>query len=508
MAILVGLFVIAPQLFFINRLGSEYQGLYLMNTDAETHYVARIQEVYDGQGTGNPYIHEYKDLPSPLYTYSETVLAYPGMLLGISATTMNLVYKFFLPLIIALLAYLLIWRMTHDRLWSITGTILLMLGYSLINMPDIIHLLRLDVYYTDLVMYSRPVNPQLSSIFLFVYLHIMLSVFNIGNAEDTSRRSLFIVLGVIFGLSFYVYLYSFTFFLALNVVSILYFVCMRTISKTIALVASSLIGCVIGIFFIIHMLKVMHSPYYGALADILGLAQSHAPIISLAGIITLGIFLLHYWKSTRTPTDTFILVLLLTTFVVVNQQVITGVALQTGHYHWYFNSPIYFMTLIYVAYRFFRYRYTSLGIVCAACIIAVSIADATFIQYSAYNASVVQTTEHQRYSEVFQWLNKNTVPGSVVFAHAELSELIPLFTSNDIVWFGPAEFYLLPPERIAFNQQNIIAANFDVSTVGGYQLDYVVFDARKDSTWDIRVYDRLKLLDSVGDFTFYKYDHI
>lgn len=503
-ALVISLIIVAPQIAFISSLGSDYEGLYLMNTDAETHYLARIQEVYDGFGNGNPYIAESKSLPSPLYTFSEAILAYPGIVLGISAADMNLAYKFILPFIVALLIYSLLYRLIGNKPWSASGAILLMLGYSLVNIPDILHLLRLDRYYTDLIMYSRPVNPQLSSIFFFVYLHIMLSIFRGFELEGKKSWKRYLVLAIVLGLAFYIYLYSFTFFLALNATCIPYFLIRKDRQKSWGMIGASIFGSLIGLGFIIHMVRLSNHPLYAQLAETLGLESSRFPIISLAGVVALIIFLIYYYRSQKSATDNFILCLLITTFVVINQQIITGKMIQTGHYHWYFNSPIYMMAIVYAVFNFLKDRPKQKYILVAipALLVIVSVADASFIQYSAYNSAKERTAENQRYMPLMKWLNENTLKESVVFANEAISELIPVFTSNNVVWSGAAQFYLVSPERREFYQEKLIESGLDLTKFGRFRIDYLVRDPINDEVWKmpVRTFKKIGIVDKFEIF--------
>ena len=100
LAVVVGLIMVGPQIVFISSLGEQYQGLYLTGTDSEAHYLARMQEFYDGNGLGNALLYDYKnDFPSTFFTISESILAFPGKLLHLPVPALNLFYKFFLNFI-------------------------------------------------------------------------------------------------------------------------------------------------------------------------------------------------------------------------------------------------------------------------------------------------------------------------------------------------------------------------------------------------------------------------
>src|SRR5260221_10436962 len=94
-ALASGFMMIAPQLAFIHNLGTAYHGVYMLGTDAETHYLSRMEELYDGHLWGNPFLAEFKEKQySLIFTPAELLLAVPGYILSIGIANLNLFYKF------------------------------------------------------------------------------------------------------------------------------------------------------------------------------------------------------------------------------------------------------------------------------------------------------------------------------------------------------------------------------------------------------------------------------
>ena len=54
----------------------------------------------------------------------------------------------------------------------------------------------------------------------------------------------------------------------------------------------------------------------------------------------------------------------------------------------------------------------------------------------------------QNYAPVFEWLNKNTEKDSVVYANAELSRLIPVYTANNVYYVREANLFFISDEEV------------------------------------------------------------
>lgn len=497
-SILIGFVVAGPQIWFIYSLGNNYRGIHMTGADAELHYLARMKEVVEGGGLGNPFIYEYKNnVPSTTYTISEAVLAWPAKVLNISIQNINLFYKFLLPIIIALLVYGLTYRLIGSRLWSISSMAMIVLGSTLVNFPDIMHLLRWEKVYTQFVTYSRPVNPELSSILFFAYLHVLLT------ALRKKTWNWFILLGILFGLSFYIYLYSYTFFLALNFVVL--FICLikKERKTSIGILSASTMGVAIGSFSIMNTINLYAHPYFKSMAVLSDIVSSHHPIVSTAGIITLIVFLAFLFKHKNYLNLTFLGALLVTSFVVINQQIITGVLVQEGHYHWYFNTPIFMLILVVAGYYLVGRKHQAIGITVAVFLCAISLVNAVLIQTSSYEHLAIKTRTNQKYMAVLDWIRIKTPKGSVIMANQSLSEIVPVYTSANVVWEDHASYYLLPQERRDFTPDKIMTTPDLNKALSKYRVDYLVWDSVKEPKWELDRYSFLNKLYDDGEFKIY-----
>lgn len=479
LAILVGLIMLAPQLIFIAKIGDNYQGIYMMESDAETHYLARIKEFVDGNGPASPYIYEAKSIqPSTLFTYSEGILAMPSIIFGISVANMNLVYKFFLPLLISLLVYGLFIRLGFNKKYAIAGTTMIMLGHALMYGPSLLAFLKLEPIYQQFSLYARPVNPELSSIFFFVYLHILFSALKHKNWKQ------FIFLGILFGTTFYIYFYLYTFLIALNTSIILILLLSKQKSQALKITASTVLGILIGVPVLNSLLQLQNHNYADFLNQYLSVHNSQAPLIGITHLILYLVFLIYFFRSKKDTKLYFLLALFTSTFVATNQQILTGRVMHLGHYLWYYTTPIFIIILLFLAKNFLNTKKGWLNNIFIFAFIAIPLSNSIFYQYSSYIFWEKTFEERQAYGPILNWINQNTKPESVILAHEEISDLIPVFTSGNIAWGSHhyALVYLMPEELRSLTPEIILYKKLET----GYRLDYIVWDKEKNPNWIIQ----------------------
>lgn len=476
-SIFVGIVIIAPQLAFIGGLGPAYQGIYLLNTDAELHYVARMQEAVQGGGIGNPFVAEFRhNVPSGFYSYSEEIVSLPARILPIPIPTLNLFYKFLLPALLALLVYALIFRLTASRSWSTVASITLVLGSTALNLSTALRVLRLDLWYEQFLLFSRPINPIFSLIIFFVFLHLLMS------AERMRSWVWFVALGAVAGSAWYLYIYLGTTIFALLGISAGVNLIYKKIRIALQYLTALGIGTLIGIPGILSIASIPQHPYYELFVGPIGLVHTRMPYVHMPWLVVTGLFLWWWYHHKDHPHALPLLSLLLTSFAVVNQQVLTGLSLHPGHYLTYFAIPMYIVVLAVLGYEYFKTRsgFAERAFQYAFC--AYVILAAAFIQYSSYVhwAPIVET--EQRYAPVLAWLREHTPEGSVVMANQRLSELIAAYTADDVMWEVHANSYLMPQSRWDFTPENALAAENFCTFIKQYRLDYAVRDA-SDPEW-------------------------
>lgn len=492
-ALLMGLFVIAPYIFFINYAGSEYKGLYMLATDAEPHYLARISDFAEGNGIGNPFIREYKDnVPAASFSYEEAIMSLPLKIFPITVLQLNLIYKFLFSFFISLLISSLFYRFTKSNVWSCTAAVFIMTGYNLVNIPDIINLLKFDIEkYSQFLIYNRPVNPQFSSFIFFIYLHVLSSVVR------EKKGNMIVWSGVILGISAYIYFYLFTFLLTLQCLMILYYL-IRKDKVCLYIFMSLLLGMVLSSYMFYQMYLLISHPLYIDYAKIMDLKNSHHYIISSAGLLITALFIISNYKKIK-ESEPFIVLIVLASWIVINQQIITGKLLQSGHYHWYYNTPIYIFVLLLIL---FKYRENKFIKLLPVFFMLISVWTGSFINYSAYIRSIDFTMYQQRYVPAIEWIDNNFEPESVVVANQDISTIVPVISRQNVLWEDHAIYYLLPVERTKITPDFVFRSKDPIATLKKYKVSSIVYDKTKDLDWGIDKY-KFKILKDFGTIVVY-----
>lgn len=467
LALVTGFIMVAPQLFFMRSMGGAYRGIYIMKTDAETHYLARMKESSEGNGAGNPFISEFKEVPTASPQITESLLAFPSSVFGISVSTLNLFYKALFPVLIFLLIYSFLLRLWGSRAWSLAGASLILMGHQVMNFYELSTLIAGGGSEISLAMYSRAVHPAVSTMIWWVYMHCAWSFW-------TNRfRYASVAMALILGFSFYIYLYLFTFILAMQGVLFLALLWRVEKKRAFEILFATIGGTCIGIPALLATAALMSHPLYAEFADIVGVAASRAYVVSSVGLLSVAAFFVALRLRGKSLVAGFIGVSLITSFVVVNQQIFTGFLLQQGHYHWYFNIPIFIITLLWVLQQLLvrvpRYLQMSVVVIC----IFFSITISSYGQVRAYQQTYDETAALQKYRPVLDWLQENTEPESVVMANDELSAYIPIYTDNNVVWEPHAAYYLVSTERRTFRPEAILRKEVPSRL---FDVDYIVWD--------------------------------
>ncbi len=463
-SLLAGAVIVAPHLWFIVHSGSAYQGIQLFGADAETSYLTRIQEAAETGDVANPYIFEEKGtLPSSYDTYIEYALALPTIFFHVPVATMNLWYKFLLPAIAFFLAYLLAYRVTGRRSASLLAASLGILGLQLFSVSDIRFFLgHAPVGYepfTNFVNYGRPVNPEASGIVFFVYLHLLWSFWTAasGWTLPLMRRKFFLImaLATVYAASFYVYFYTWTFFTVLNGLFFLACIIERRFRDAVHYLFITALGLLAAIPYFLNLIAFTSHPYYADISKTFGFVISHTPRISTGGLATIILFTcVALWCDRRQlmkprGTAMYLGVLLLTTVIVINQQILTGRLLQEGHYHWYFNTPIFALAIAWSFSKIserIRIRHLLSGI--TLFVILAAFGTTIYIQILSYRAQEAVALSDQVYAPLFTWLNKNAAPESVLLADHRISEWTPVYTHLNVYWSDYNFTYLTPRFRV------------------------------------------------------------
>jgi hypothetical protein len=452
LSLVVGLIMIAPHLIFAIELGSDYRGIYMMQTDSESIYLARMQEIVDGYPMlgAVPYA-EYKDRPALLPpTITDFILAGSSLLFGISLPMLLLITKAFLPALLFLLIYWLILKIctaiefTHSsRFVALAGATTILLAYDSIGYLS-------DIMSTStFLLWSRPVNP-ITGALLISCLALLLWY----RRNDRSIYIKWVIAGgVIFALMITSYFFSWGFALAfMTCWAVMQFV----VNKKHSAYATGLmiiVGFIFALPYLYQARLAAAHPDFAYAASKIGLFHSHAPVVSriiVAIIILLVLAVIIERRLLREDWWRLSMAFTLGGIVSLNQQIITGVTIWPFHFVQYvkpFSIIICFVFLFYIV----RPRLPRVFPFIMALIIGVSLVFGIMVQVAVYRNSFARYAEKQRYNDLFEWFNKNASLDCVILAQDDnrrtLMFWIPAFTHcNSAV--NSNNHYILPFERV------------------------------------------------------------
>lgn len=459
-AFAVGAICIAPQVIFQISLGSDYRGIYLMQIDNEIDYLGRIQEISDGHWTlGSLPFYEYKDAP-PLMPPSilEITIAAISRLFKIPVASILILSKFFLPALLFLLIYSLIRQLTGNKEFlsnkvnAIAGGLLVVLGYDLIDYRSVFSYIRGLSAPASSLLWTRPNNPILGAILIFSFLLLILFLYK---NENKNYGRIFLA-GLIFALAIASYFFSWGIILSVIGVLVVISLLRRQYKFVKKLIFIVLIAFILAFPYLYNIFTAMGDSSYQWSSASTGLIFGHKPILNKFLIFSLFLFLvLTLFNKSVVKKDwwLFSLVLIISGFVAFNQQIITSRTIWPFHFVQY-TIPLSITALFVIFYNVFRSTGGKLSYVQLSVIIFVIIVSFLFgiyTQTSAYSYAYPFYKERQKYSELFNWINRSTEKDCVILTEDRMeifpSRAILAYTHCNIYLSG-FSLFLMPFERI------------------------------------------------------------
>jgi len=140
-----------------------------------------------------------------------------------------------------------------------------------------------------------------------------------------------------------------------------------------------------------------------------------------------------------------------TSVIVVNQHTITGKNFEFSSHYLMPATFFFFFFIAYVVCTFFEKKLAGRKII-AVFIIVTSFSFVLF-NFRDYAKNLVRPNDNElkNYAEelaVVGWLNKNSKKDDVIYAPADLSLLIPIYTPNNVYFAVPARLYFVPQQEI------------------------------------------------------------
>ncbi len=443
-ALAIGIIIAVPAVIF--HFSSAYQGIDMMKTNTEPHYITQIKEVYDGHyGLGNPFYADLKHLPYLFPPLSPLLIGLVGKLFSLDIMTAVFAARFLCTGATAFFIYLFVTHLTQRRLLGLIAAPSVMLGYGLLDPQSISNLLLhgIPTPHSAFIDYGRPINPQVSSLFFFAYLfflHIFLK---------KNRLVHGIIASILFGLSFYVYLFTWSFILVLNGALGIVYLWKKDWNTVKRLIIISLGGILIGLPYFFHIRQASLNPWYEESAARFGFV--HVRFFSISRIVVISAILFALVRRFFTQEiRLFFIAFFLAAFISVNEQVITGRFLFNHHYHWYYVTPLIIVFLVIVFFSLLKKLKIRPVIErsIAVLLIVIMFFNGVFAQSHSYYAALPEVIELQEYAPVISWLNTETKIDTTVLAPGTLSDLIPAITHNNIYYPNTGLYTLVSDERL------------------------------------------------------------
>lgn len=445
-AILAAVFIIilmtAPEIYFRWKNQNVYQGVLLGGMD-EVLYLNRIQEVRDGYySLGNSLWAEGKDAPYLTPPLSEIIAASFGKLFGLGLANTVLLEYFVFPTLIFFFIYIFVYRLTKRKLIGLLASVTVLLSTNLLDPVSIWNLLTHQKTIHGFLAFNRPISPQTHSLFFFSYLMFFWFFW------EKKKWIYGIFSGIILGLSFYTFPYTWSYLYSALALLFIISLFRKNWPQAKKILLVGLIGIIVAIPYFYNFYQAIHHPAFSETSLSFGTLKTHAPEFGAATIILLALFLLFFPRSNKERYD-FSLALILAPFIVLNQQIITGITLFPAHYHWYIHKPIIIIFIIIILFerlanwmaksKWLKFVYAGL----ATLILLVNFDNAVILQTSSYKGREPIALDDQNYGPAFHWLNEYAQKGDSVLANPHISWLLTVYTPLDSVYLLHAHYYLI-----------------------------------------------------------------
>ncbi len=169
LGIIVSLLCAFPQVYFRidHRNDGIYQGIELL---PDSPWSARAREVMDGHPWfGNIYNKDGKDQPYLFQPLGSMVVAYTGELFSLDINNTLLLSRLVFPFVVTILIYSFVFLVSRDKFAALTSAAILLLADSVLRPFGILQVLHGELP-DEFLRIARPVNPAMIYVFFFGFL--------------------------------------------------------------------------------------------------------------------------------------------------------------------------------------------------------------------------------------------------------------------------------------------------------------------------------------------------
>lgn len=493
-AFLVGLICILPQIIFIVSLGDDYRGIHMFATPNEDAYMGIMREILDGHTkvSSMPFF-EYKDVGVPLLpTTLFFIYTLPVQIFNISLVNVVIISKFILPFILFFFIYLFVYDLLgwgveekNKNNWriffAITAGIMIVFGFDLVGYNSWLSYLKGTSVPQGFLVWTRPVNPISGAILLFFFLYSL-------NKLNLQRKDKWIFWC---GLSLAGMMGSYVFSWTLAVVILGLFGLLALYKKNWMDFINYLIVLFLGILFSIsywlNNYKASKMEWYSEASARIGMFFTHTPHFNKFVLASIFLFLVasvyaYYKKILKRPLPywwSFSAILLSSSFIVYNQQLITGVEIWYYHYVFY-TIPIGYIVFIIILYYLGCNisRRIVLFVICALFIISTFFG--LYQQVGGYKNNFIKYTYIQRYQDIFDFFNTQADKDCVVLVKeeniGEWSNFITTFTHCNTYYSGENQSVLANPDDFYHRYLSLLR----LRGVSGEEIEKYILDNKSE----------------------------
>lgn len=466
LALAISFLVVRPTLFAIYQSGwKNFNGVYPIFNDDESHYLAMTKEVADGHSElGSVFYKEHKSEPPIQPSLTPWLFAKTAKTFHLSIPQLFAINDFLLPLLGMVVLYYLFLKVSKSKLLASLFAVL--------------------YYLFFLFSFGRPINPQFSFILLFVGIILIWDI----SRQESGVKKLWrvIALGTVTGILVYIYPYCWTAVACLWGVNLIFSAIKeKKIYPAARNFAIFFFGFILAALpYLINLFRATRSPYYRETIARYGLLNSHYPaaFTNIAIILIAAAIIFFARKVIKDKKELFFSYALLLSAVILNwQNVITGKYLQFSSHYYQVTILFSLLALIIVLKplaREVKERGAVATIKQSFLLFIILILFFTGLIYKQAGEIknglklIIQPPEigeAQQMKGLFDWLNKNTAPDSVIYSLASdnLTQYLPIYTHNNLYSYGYAGYYLMSDSEIEdrWARQNIFNDRLDAEYI-------------------------------------------
>lgn len=452
--LLVSLTYGLPHIYSSHKLGNNYFSLLINKSsstgvDELTLYAPAVKYILQGHiFLRDVYVFEYDGYPTPFIGESipSIVMAFLSKITG-TVDNAFIAADFIYPAIIFVLLYVFSSYFIKNRYFALITAFTASVSRDFIatipNPFSMINYFKFGDSHNELLYLSRSFHPQATFAFFLISVILLVNLIKRPSLKTT------IILGISFGLLFYTYIFYWTYFLALIIVVLLYFMIKKDFRLVKFLAMSILIGLTIGFF---YFREIFYFYSLSLAKDFTEKFTMPDALLSLTlfryvfiALLMGFVILVKKGRKTFPEKDLiyfYIILILVGIFFPLASKLI-GKDLEAFHYIRRGLMPFATVALFLITYYLFRKKRFILNLFA----IVLFITFLTFglsNQIKATKKIQINQPKDRDLQAVFNWFNgytqRNSVIGSV---DTNFNLLIPVYTANK-VYFPPTYRSIMP----------------------------------------------------------------